>query len=151
MGKSGWRARLVIWKCSHFLNIWHNTMKLCRIINFDLFFSFLEIMLHIILGVTVSRDPLLPKVYSGVTSNLPYSVNSLQQCSLFAVFFQLLKEWDATAVKCATRCSTLTMTSKDTNWSMKIWGHLYARWVSGSSQYIKLHINSAQVLFIWVQ
>ena len=42
---------LVIWKYSHFLNIRHNALRLCRITNFDLFFSFLEIMLwlHIVL------------------------------------------------------------------------------------------------------
>ena len=34
--------------------------------NFDLLFSFLEIMLwlHIVLGVTISHDPLLQKAYS---------------------------------------------------------------------------------------
>ena len=36
-------------------------LKLCRITNFDLFFSFLEMLwLHIVLGVTISHDPLLP-------------------------------------------------------------------------------------------
>ena len=40
-------------------------LKLCRVTNFDLFLSFLEIMLwlHIDLGVTMSRDPLLQKSY----------------------------------------------------------------------------------------
>ena len=32
-------------KCSHFLNVSHNKLKLCWVNNFDLFFSFLEIML----------------------------------------------------------------------------------------------------------
>ena len=31
-------------KCSNFLNVQHHTLKLYRITNFDLFFSFLEII-----------------------------------------------------------------------------------------------------------
>ena len=49
-------------------------LKLCRITNFNLFFSFLEITLwlHIVLGVTISRDPLLQKAY-------PYRPQFLRQ------------------------------------------------------------------------
>ena len=54
--------------CTYMKHTYCNSMyqgKKIRITNFDLFFSFLEIMLwlHIILGVTISRDPLLQKTY----------------------------------------------------------------------------------------
>ena len=39
-------------------------LKLCRLTNFDLFLlSGLMLWLHIDLGVTMSRDPLLQKAY----------------------------------------------------------------------------------------
>ena len=54
--------------CTYMKHTYCNSMcqgKKIRITNFDLFFSFLETMLwlHIILGVTISRDPLLQKAY----------------------------------------------------------------------------------------
>ena len=47
-----------------------------QVTNFDPFFSFLEIMswLHIVLGVTISRDPLLQKANCSRTNYIPGSL-----------------------------------------------------------------------------
>ena len=52
--------------------------------NFDLLFSFLEIMLwlHIVLGVTISRDSLLQKAYCTPSDKLiNYLVSTLCTCT----------------------------------------------------------------------